>query len=152
MTIRAVKLSQQVFNVTAFLTLEPKILIKIEQSHISWYTRLLVYPLFIVTNWATYLCVNLIFHSHMKHIVTNFHFVQEKVKNGDILVYPVYSADQLADAFTKLLSRQWLSTLWVKIAVLPRDTILRGILKNLYSQLLRDCIFSIFYCKYSILG
>ena len=33
---------------------------------------------------ATYLCANPVFHSRMKHIAIDFHFVREKVKNGDI--------------------------------------------------------------------
>ena len=79
---------------------------------------------------ATYLCANPVFHSRMKHIAIDFHFVREKVKNGDIRVSHMSSADQLADALTKPLPRQQLDALRVKIGVLPRDTILRGHIKE----------------------
>ncbi|KAH9662761.1 retrovirus-related pol polyprotein from transposon RE2 [Citrus sinensis] len=79
---------------------------------------------------ARYLCANPVFHSRMKHIAIDFHFVREKVKNSDIRVSHVSSADQLADALTKPLPRQQLDALRVKIGVLPRDTILRGHIKE----------------------
>ena len=55
-TNRAAKLSQQVFNVAAFLSLELRILIKWEQPHVSQSTRLLVDDQFhninfIFTSW-----------------------------------------------------------------------------------------------------
>lgn len=83
---------------------------------------------------ATYLCANPVFHSRMKHIAIDFHFVQEKVQSGKIRVSHVSSDNQLADALTKPLSHQRLNTLRVKIGVLPRDTILRGLLRKYYSQ------------------
>ena len=33
---------------------------------------------------ATYLCSNPVFHSRMKHIAIDFHFVREKVQSGQL--------------------------------------------------------------------
>lgn len=93
---------------------------------------------------AAYLCANPIFNSRMKHIAIDLHFLREKVKNGGFRVSHVSSTDQLADVLIKSLSRQRLDTLRVKIGVLPRDTIMKGILRNHCSEPLLDCILSIF--------
>ncbi|KAK2969475.1 hypothetical protein RJ640_022189 [Escallonia rubra] len=54
---------------------------------------------------ATYLAANLVFHARTKHIEIDFHFVRENVASGDIVVRYVSTSDQLADIFTKGLSR-----------------------------------------------
>ena len=54
---------------------------------------------------ATYLCANPIFHSKMKHIAINYHFVRDKVSTGQLTVSYVSTHDQLADALTKPLPR-----------------------------------------------
>uniref|UniRef100_A0A6N2KS64 Integrase catalytic domain-containing protein n=1 Tax=Salix viminalis TaxID=40686 RepID=A0A6N2KS64_SALVM len=55
---------------------------------------------------ATYLCANPVFHSRMKHIAIDFHFVRDYVTKGLLRVSHVSTTDQLADALTKPLSRQ----------------------------------------------
>ncbi|KAK0597186.1 hypothetical protein LWI29_022715 [Acer saccharum] len=67
---------------------------------------------------ATYLCSNHVFHSQMKHIAIDFHFVQEKVQNGQLRVSHVASANQLANSLTKPLSRTRFSLLRSKIGLL----------------------------------
>jgi hypothetical protein len=42
----------------------------------------------------------------MKHIAIDFHFVRDKVAHGSLRVSYVATADQLADALRKPLSRQ----------------------------------------------
>jgi histone deacetylase 1/2 len=54
---------------------------------------------------ATFLTANPIFHARMKHIEIDFHFVREKVSAGALKVQFISSQDQLADIFTKALSR-----------------------------------------------
>lgn len=69
---------------------------------------------------ATYLCANPVFHSRMKHIAIDYHFVRDLVQKSTLRVSHVSSSDQLADALTKPLSRTRLSYLMVKIGVTGR--------------------------------
>lgn len=66
---------------------------------------------------ATYLCANLVFHSRMKHITLDYHFVRELVQSGVLRVSHITTADQLADALTKPLPRARFLDLPVKIGV-----------------------------------
>ena len=75
---------------------------------------------------TTYLCANPVFHSRMKHIAIDFHFVREKVQNGSLRVSHVSSNDQLADALTKPLPHLRLNGLRIKIGVHSLNSILRG--------------------------
>lgn len=53
---------------------------------------------------ATYLCANPVFHSRMKHIAIDYHFIRNLVLLGMVRVAHISTRDQLADALTKLLS------------------------------------------------
>ena len=66
---------------------------------------------------ATYLCANPMFHSRMKHLALDYHFVRNHVQAGNIRVSHIHSSDQLADALTKPLSRPLFHTLRVKIGL-----------------------------------
>ena len=52
----------------------------------------------------TYLCANFVFHFRMKRIAIDFHFVRDKVQNGELCVSHILSFGQLVDTFTKPLS------------------------------------------------
>ncbi|GJU34419.1 putative RNA-directed DNA polymerase [Tanacetum coccineum] len=52
---------------------------------------------------ATYLSANPIFRAHTKHVEINYHFVREKVVQGDLRVQHISTHDQIADIFTKPL-------------------------------------------------
>ena len=52
---------------------------------------------------ATYLAANPVFHARAKHREIDFHFVRERVTNGQLQIRFVSSKDQLADGFTKAL-------------------------------------------------
>ena len=54
---------------------------------------------------ATFLCANPVFHSRMKHIALDYHFVRNQVQRGALAVSHVNTRDQLADALTKPLTR-----------------------------------------------
>lgn len=54
---------------------------------------------------TTYLCRNPVFHSRMKHIDIDFHFVREQVQQKLIDIQHIHSADQVADTLTKPLPR-----------------------------------------------
>ncbi|KAJ9542597.1 hypothetical protein OSB04_029103 [Centaurea solstitialis] len=55
---------------------------------------------------ATYLCAYPVYHSRMKHVALDYHFVREKVAAGMLKVYHINSKDQSADALTKPLARR----------------------------------------------
>lgn len=83
-------------------------------------------PIYCDNIGATYLCHNLVFHSRMKHIALDFHFVRQKIQQGELRVSHVTSVDQLADALTKPLSAPRLLQLRCKIGVLPISIFLEG--------------------------
>ncbi|KAM1175309.1 hypothetical protein ACFX13_028395 [Malus domestica] len=50
---------------------------------------------------AIALSANPVFHSRIKHLDTDFHFVWERVQHGDLEVLYVPTEDQIADILTK---------------------------------------------------
>lgn len=75
---------------------------------------------------ATNLCSNSIFHSRMKHIAIDFHFIRDQVQTGALRVSHVSSTYQLADALTKPLPQPRFLFLKDKIGLSSRTSILRG--------------------------
>jgi len=69
---------------------------------------------------ATQLCYNPVFHSRMKHVAIDFHFIRDQVQSGGLRVAHVSSSDQLADALTKPLSRPVFQSLKDKIGLSSR--------------------------------
>ena len=67
---------------------------------------------------ATYLSANPFFHSRMKHLTIDYHFVRDLVQSSKLRVVHVSVGDQLADALTKPLSRSHLFSLCNKIDVI----------------------------------
>jgi pyocin large subunit-like protein len=53
---------------------------------------------------ATYLCANPTFHTRMKHVELNYHFLQERVARGLIDIGFISANDEVADGFTNDLS------------------------------------------------
>lgn len=85
--------------------------------------------LFCDNTGATYSCANPVYHSRMKHVALDYHFVHEQVQDGSLHVRHVNSVDQLADALTKPLSRGPFQRLRSKIGVSDGSSILRGRIK-----------------------
>lgn len=54
---------------------------------------------------ATYLSANPVFHSRMKHIALDYHFVRGHIQSGSLRISHVSAKDQFVDALTKPLSR-----------------------------------------------
>ncbi|XP_050102735.1 uncharacterized mitochondrial protein AtMg00810-like [Malus sylvestris] len=50
---------------------------------------------------AIALTANPVFHSRIKHLDTDFHFVRERVQQGDLKVVYIPTEDQIADVLTK---------------------------------------------------
>ena len=55
--------------------------------------------------------VNPVFHAHTKHIELDYHFVHEKVAVGALTTRYVPSQSQIADLFTKVVSKDIFSSL-----------------------------------------
>ncbi|KAD5960622.1 hypothetical protein E3N88_12094 [Mikania micrantha] len=70
--------------------------------------------------YATHYSANPVFHSRMKHLALDFHFVREKVNTRTIRVTHIHADDQLADALTKMLLKPCFSSLLSKIGLLSR--------------------------------
>jgi len=80
---------------------------------------------------ATYVCANPVFHSRMKHIELDYHFVRKLVQQGILRVSHVFSKDQLADMLTKPLPSGSFELLRSKIGISDRPTILRGHIRDI---------------------
>ena len=87
---------------------------------------------------ATYLCANPIFHSRMKHIAIDYHFVRDLVFEKKLQVSHVPTSHQLADLLTKPLSATRHDFLKDKIGVLKDTSILRGRIGVLNQQVDKD--------------
>ena len=66
---------------------------------------------------TTYLSVNPIFHSRMKHLAIDYQFVRDLVQSSGLGITHVSTGDQLVDALTKSLSRPRFFSLCNQICV-----------------------------------
>ena len=66
---------------------------------------------------ATHLAANPVFHSRMKHIALDFHFIRDNVQSGALRVTHLSTRDQLADALTKPLTSIRFQEIMHKIGV-----------------------------------
>lgn len=71
---------------------------------------------------AIYLTANPVFHSRMKHVEIDFHFVRELIARKSIQVKYLSTVDQVADIFTKGLSSHKHMVLTSKLKVLIRPS------------------------------
>jgi hypothetical protein len=78
---------------------------------------------------ALALSSNPVYHARTKHIEVDYHFVREKVLNKDISLAFISTEDQLADVFTKGLSRARFLSLKSKLKVTSSPFSLRGDVK-----------------------
>ena len=78
---------------------------------------------------ATHYFANPVFHSRMKHLAIDFHYIREKVQKGTLCVTHISGDDQLVDALTKPLLRPRFHHLLSKIGLIHRPSILRGNIK-----------------------
>ncbi|KAM0003914.1 putative RNA-directed DNA polymerase [Helianthus debilis subsp. tardiflorus] len=108
-------------------------------AEISWVQNLLqelgikhthIPQLFCDNTGATYLCANPVYHSKMKHVALDYHFVREQVNAGKLQVMHISSKDQLADVLTKPLPRMPFISFRSKIGVSNGSSILRGHINN----------------------
>lgn len=66
---------------------------------------------------ATHLSANPVFHSRMKHLALDFHFIRDNVQAGILRVSHVSARDQLADPLTKALTKPRFQELLGKLGV-----------------------------------
>ncbi|GKC38766.1 gag/pol polyprotein, partial [Tanacetum coccineum] len=69
---------------------------------------------------ATYLSANPIFRARTKHVEIDYHFVREKVAQGDLRVQHISTHDQIADIFPKPLQIPRFLYLRSKLQVVAR--------------------------------
>lgn len=75
---------------------------------------------------ATYLCANPVFHSWMKHLAIDYHFVRDLTTKNQLKVSHVPSSHQLAYLLTKPLTASRHKFLTSKIGVVESSSILQG--------------------------
>ncbi|GJX28127.1 retrovirus-related pol polyprotein from transposon TNT 1-94, partial [Tanacetum coccineum] len=63
-------------------------------------------PMYFESQSTIALSCNTVQHSRTKHIVVRYHFIKEQVENGVVELYFVKTDYQLADIFTKALTRE----------------------------------------------
>jgi hypothetical protein len=66
---------------------------------------------------AIALSKNPVLHGRSKHIKTKYHFICECIDNGEVVLEPMSTADQLTDILTKPLARVRFQELREKIGV-----------------------------------
>ncbi|GJW16754.1 retrovirus-related pol polyprotein from transposon TNT 1-94 [Tanacetum coccineum] len=74
-------------------------------------------PMYCDNKSAITLCCNNVQHSRSKHIDIIFYFIKEQVENGVVELYFVNTGYQLADIFTKALSRERIEFLIKKLGM-----------------------------------
>ncbi|XP_021775485.1 uncharacterized protein LOC110739327 [Chenopodium quinoa] len=72
-------------------------------------------PIYCDNAGATYVSANPVFHSKMKHLGLDYHFVRENVQSGKLRVSYISTNDQLADALTKPLPRTTYTSMFAKL-------------------------------------
>ena len=96
-------------------------------SELVWITQLLVDPhvkillrttVFCDNQAAIVIASNPMFHERMKHREIDCHFVRDKIVDGFLKVLPIKSSLQLADMFTKAVSKSTLSRLVSKLDII----------------------------------
>ena len=74
-------------------------------------------PIYCDNQSAINISKNPVMHSRTKHIDVCYHFIREHVLNGNVELEFVPSSDQLADIFTKPLSRATFEGLRTRLGV-----------------------------------
>lgn len=72
---------------------------------------------------ATYLNVNFLFHTRIKHLEFNVHFACDKVSKKQLQVIHLSIVDQIADVLTKVLSKNWLNHLNNKLKMFKKNSL-----------------------------
>nr|KYP72410.1 Copia protein [Cajanus cajan] len=76
---------------------------------------------------ALHMTINPVFHACSKHIELDYHFVRERVSLGLLVTHYIPTNDQVADLFTKLMSKATFMHFQTKICLQPRPRLREGI-------------------------
>lgn len=76
---------------------------------------------------ALYMTINHVFHAQSKHIKLDYHYVQEHVALGFLVTKHVSSDNQVADIFTKSITKATLPYFQTKLCLQPRLSLGRDI-------------------------
>ena len=75
---------------------------------------------------AIFMTKNHVIHTRSKHIALDFHFIRELVESNLLHISHVFSVDQLADIYTKPLTKERISLLRNKLNVRPAHALAGG--------------------------
>ncbi|CAL1413979.1 unnamed protein product [Linum trigynum] len=79
---------------------------------------------------AVHFSSNPVFHSRMKHLALDYHFMRQLVQTKKLVVRHLPTASQLADILTKTLSRTRFHLLQSKLGLADAASILRGRIRD----------------------
>ncbi|CAL1362863.1 unnamed protein product [Linum trigynum] len=80
---------------------------------------------------TTYFCSNPVFHSRMKHLALDYHFVSHLVQEGRLVIRYIPTTQQLVDVLTKPLPAARFLLLRSKIGVVDTTSVLRGRIRDI---------------------
>ena len=76
---------------------------------------------------ALHMTINPVFHARSKHIELDYHFVRERVALGLLITQHISTSNQVADLFTKPMSKAALNRFLPKLCLQPRHSLREGI-------------------------
>jgi len=70
---------------------------------------------------------NSVFHARTKHIEVHYHYIREKVLEGEIIMVPTKTEEQAADIFTKSLNKTKFEKFREALGMVCRTTLIRSL-------------------------
>ena len=67
--------------------------------------------------------INPVFHARSKHLVLDYHFMRERVALGQLITKHISTNEQVADLFTKIMSKVALTSFQNKLCLQPKRSL-----------------------------